>query len=660
MTAFATRLLFFACGLIVLFHVWGAIEPAQENWGVHLFAFYGPAAGLLASVLLAGLAFMLRQPRFLPALERFVRRLSRPPLVLLAAVSIGLLIALALGFPAKLHLLGDGAILLRSIHPGIGWGDDLVRSFRNQPFMRVMYQWAMDFHTAGGDPFQPYDVYVTIDIASAIVFVAFLFWFGKRLNRPPLDSVMLAGLLFLTAGTQFFFGYIENYVLLYITTAAYAVTGWMALERKVSVIVPIACLVAMIGFHLGCLIFLPSLLILIILRFRGDRVRLFSILAGIALAGAVFMYAIGFNPADFMLHIGWGSVDFLQPFTAIGGSFAYPMFSFMHALDWFNSSLLTAPAGLLVCVILVVMQFRDKGWKQPASMFLLTTTACGLLFTWIVNSGLGLARDWDLFASFFIPMVVLEVFLFNHYLPLKPVRYALLFCVAVTAIHCAAWIGINASEQRHLARMKMLDDTRMLSLVQQLAYDESLANFFFDHGDYRSARGYYKHFMTIDNTNPRIVGNIADVYRKLGEKDNYFAMLLRAVELKSRDPGVYSNLGVEYAGRGDTARAIEFNERALAVDSNQRLAHANLGILYTNIRQYPVAERHFTRAIELGMQEPIIFRYAGDVCLIQNEYERSLGYYDRYLQLAPADKRVRATRDRVSETVAILHKQQQK
>jgi tetratricopeptide (TPR) repeat protein len=326
------------------------------------------------------------------------------------------------------------------------------------------------------------------------------------------------------------------------------------------------------------------------------------------------------------------------------------MFSLVHLMDWLNASLLVAPFGIGIVAVMLFVQLRTPDGKSPVLIFLTIATSCGLLFTWIINSGVGLARDWDLLASFFMPMVVLEVYLLSRMADQKQRRYLLAAVVALTILHWGAWIGINASADRHLRRVKMLNSPAILSYSQQIVFDEALANFSFDNGNYRDARTYYEHFISIENTNPRITGNIADVYRKLGEKDKYFAMLKRAVELKSRDPGIYSNLGVEYAGRGDTARAIEFNERAVAIDSNQRLAHANLGILFTNTHRYALAQQHFASAIALGMHEPVIYRYAGDVCVAQNEYPKALEYYKSYLELVPSDKRVRSICEQIQQS----------
>jgi Tfp pilus assembly protein PilF len=367
---------------------------------------------------------------------------------------------------------------------------------------------------------------------------------------------------------------------------------------------------------------------------------------------AAGMFLMGFNLKDFLRHVTTGSVDFLPLFSVEGGNFPYPMFSVTHLWDWLNANLLIVPFGLAIAVILMATHGKELDWKKPQFIFLILASVCGLMFTWIINSALGLARDWDLLAAFFVPLMILDVYLLSRPLSMKSRHNLLAMIAGLTLIHFCAWIGVNASADRHLERMKLLDSPKFLSATSQIVHAEALANYFFDLGDYKNARIYYEAYLKIDDHNPRILGNVADTYRRVGEKEKYVAALQRAVAMNSRDPGVFLNLGVEYANRHDTALAIEFNEKAVAMDSTQRLAHANLGILYSAKGKYSLADRHFATAIELGMKDPSLFRYAGDVCSVLNEFDRAYQYYTSYLELVPSDSKVRAVRDRVRESLS--------
>lgn len=647
----SSTIAFLACaGVIILLHVWGAATLSHDNWGTHMFAFYPAWVGLSALIAAILLALPATQSMIVGALDRVIRALSLVSTPLLFIAAAGTVVGGAFLLPAKLHLLGDGALLIRSI-PRAVWGDDIVQSFRNQPLLDILYSWAVNFHPADQPP-NPKEVYFTIDVIAAVAFVGLIFWTVSKIERPALEKFLLGLLFFAGAGSQFFFGYVENYVLQYVATAAYAVTGWYALERRVHIAVPVFCFALLPGLNLGALILAPSLAYLLLARFKERWILVLLILGALGIFSLGALFAIGFDFDAFFRHLTLGSVDFLRFTATSNGSFPYPMFSPLHFLDWGNALMLIVPFGLFVPAIVLHYLPADRRWSNPALVFLLVAAACGLLFTWIINSALGMARDWDMLASFFVPLMVLNVYLLAHPLLAEPRRYVLALVTGIALIHWASWIGINADAERHMARFKSFTSTTLFSLASQMAYNEALANYFFDGKEYGEAKHYYMQYMKIDSFNPRILGNVSDVYRKLGENENYFESLKRAARLNNPNPGIHVNLGVEYANRGDTNNAIAFNERALALEPTQQKAHANLGILYLSKKQYAVADSHFQAAIGLGMRDPVLFRYAGDVAVINEAYERALLYYDRYVELAPDNGRVRDVREKIRAMVA--------
>lgn len=633
--------------ILTALHIWGGVAPSHLNWGFHFWGFYENWVGISALALFLLLLVPKIQSTVINYIERFVRIIRRLPWILIFGLAAGSVIAAIYFLPAKLHLLGDGAVLLRSVPRGI-MGEEITLSFRNQPLMFWIYRTAMQFHPFEAAP-NAYTVYFTIDIVAFLGFMALLFWFLKSSQQPHIERLLLGSFFVFAGGSQFFFGYVENYVLLYVVTATYLVTGWMALEKRTSIFVPVISFIFMIVLHFGSLVFLPSLFFLIIFNWKKKRLFAVGAIAILGVIGLSLMYLIGFNFSNLLRPLRSESVDFLRPFGAKGGNFPYAMFSFAHLLDWANSALIVAPFGIFLTIILIPALSSERRWKNPVLLFLLISVCCGMFFTWVINSALGLARDWDLFASFFVPLIVLPIYLLIQLKELPQRRNLIFLLVLVSFLHTAPWIGINASGEKHLARMQILDSPVLLSHTAQLVYNESLANYFFDTHRYADARIYYEHYMVIDSTNPRIIGNISDVYRQLGEKEKYFYQLKRAVNAKSPDPGVYSNLGVEYASRGDTLKAIKYNERAIQLNYKSLRAHANLGILYSAKNDYATADKHFRAAIDLGMREPILFLYAADCAARIGDLPRSLANYDSYLRSNPGDKRAQGIRDNVYE-----------
>jgi tetratricopeptide (TPR) repeat protein len=640
-----SKVAYAACAVVIVTHIFGNATPTHPTWGVHLFAFFPPGVGWAALLFSVALLFPSVNNAVCGAFDALVKKLSKLPAIVVNAALVGLLAFLGVRFAAELHLLGDSAILMRSI-PISSWGDEVLSSFKNQPLLNVVYRWAMNLATSDATV-HPREVYVTINLVAGALMVLIVGWFTKALQRPPLERVLAGLFLFGAAGTQFFFGYVENYVLQYVATIAYAITGWLALERRVHVLVPLAILAVLPGFNLGTLILVPSGLFLFFYRYDIGRWMGLLLLAGLSVAGVGILFAAGFDFSGFIGKFTGKAVDFLPLFGSVAGKFPYAMFSLNHLIDWLNAGALVVPFGLLIPAAFIPLLPKEER-RKPAFLFLLVLAGLGLLFTWIINSALGMARDWDMLSSYFVPLAVLSVYLLVRAPGLEPRRSVLVAVTLISLVHTAAFIGVNADAARHLARMTLLGDERFLSNASQIWRDEALANFFFDNKYYADARVYYEHYMTIDSTNTRIVGNISDVYRKLGEKDKYFYQLQRGVKLGSPNPGMYANLGVEFSGRGDTAQAIYWNAKAVGIDSMHTSANANLGILYMGRKEYARANFHFGKAIAAGMREPKLFLYAAQCAMLSKQYVTAVRYYDFYLERNPGDQKSRQQRDRIS------------
>ena len=149
----APKIIYIICGIVLLLHVWGAINPTHDNWGFHFFGFYDGWIPL--SVLIMVVLFFIPkvQSSAIRFIESIIRMFRKLPYVIAFIITAAVLIVLIYIFPVKLHLLGDGAILLRSVSRGIT-GDEITLSFRNQPLMFWIYKTAMALHPfeAAPDP----------------------------------------------------------------------------------------------------------------------------------------------------------------------------------------------------------------------------------------------------------------------------------------------------------------------------------------------------------------------------------------------------------------------------------------------------------------------------------------------------------------------------
>jgi hypothetical protein len=616
------RIILVSSFVIVLLHVWAALQPSHYNWGIHYFAFYDLWISLSAFVCAMLLFVPSVQSFVLSRLASLTRSVSRMSALLVIVILTGLWISVLLAFAVQGHMLGDSALIIQ-LTPQLPSIEDATSNFRNQP-LTYLFLRLLQMVIGGGAAVEPAHLYVVADLIGGVLFLILTIGFVNTLKISTLDKTLLSLLFVFGAGNQMFFGYVENYVFFYVCVSAYLISGWLALEGKLSVVVPLVCFAFMVGLHLGGAIFSPTLLPLIVPVWRKHRIRAIVFPCLVVASAVVLLGISGYTPGVIQQRVSDALRNDFLPITNSSGVIPYGIFSGLHLVDWGNALLHVAPIEFIMIIVLLIALRNQIAWRSPLIMFLLMATSCGLLFTFVMNPALGMARDWDLLASFFVPLRFLLVYLLLQTIDYHHVRQILVLILCISFLHWASWIGVNANEDRHLRRAELLT-TPVLSGTFPKIYFEQLGSIMFRRQEYERARQWYEKYFELDPFNPRLAGNLAQTYRELGETEKRFEMLQRAA-VNSRDPGVYSNIGAEFIDRKDTITAIKYLHKSLDIDSNYSVAHANLALLYTSLKNYPLAGYHAERAILLGMKEPVLFNIA-----------KAVAYYEVYVKHVPND-----------------------
>ena len=88
------------------------------------------------------------------------------------------------------------------------------------------------------------------------------------------------------------------------------------------------------------------------------------------------------------------------------------------------------------------------------------------------------------------------------------------------------------------------------------------------------------------NPDQQTVGNLADAYRWMGQRDKAnatydraIALALKAFQVNSRDIKTLEYLSLYYAKKGDAKRAQDFIRRARAIDANDNELMYNEGVV---------------------------------------------------------------------------------
>jgi tetratricopeptide (TPR) repeat protein len=281
--------------------------------------------------------------------------------------------------------------------------------------------------------------------------------------RERVSALLPAVLVFLFgSGSLVFFGYIELYALVYGLSIAYLVTAWQCLRGHVPISVPVLLLTLAMLFGASAAAWLPSLLLLLHWKVRGEEGRLplrraavLLMLLPLAAIAALYMlsgtasdsaYLVAFTPYERVvegLRTGWQR---------------YVLFAPERWTDILNMLLLgLGPLALLLPVLLALGR-RGEVLRRPTVLFTATAAAGGLTLLVFGNTFLGLARDWDVGAFALLGASALAVALWTELARVRAgwMAFVLPGFAAVMISQFLLWMSVNTSEQASAARFEAI------------------------------------------------------------------------------------------------------------------------------------------------------------------------------------------------------------
>ena len=116
----------------------------------------------------------------------------------------------------------------------------------------------------------------------------------------------------------------------------------------------------------------------------------------------------------------------------------------------------------------------------------------------------------------------------------------------------------------------------------------------------------------------------------------------RLIALQPDNAVGYQQLGVIHQARNDSARAVEYYEKAIAIAPAAQ-AYSNLGVVYHEQRDYARAAEAFRRAIALRPNEHRTHRNLGDALVKLGQRAEATASYRRAADLAEAQLAVNPT-----------------
>ena len=242
-------------------------------------------------------------------------------------------------------------------------------------------------------------VYAIISVMAGGFSVYLMFALANLLGESNRQRLFIWSVMVLAGWMVLFFGYTENYPILWPFFLAFVYTSVKYLKGKGRLIGPVLFLMLSLVMHLQVLFFLASFLIILFARGKGARFYYQNkaavwggilIIAGAAIFSAIKIFT---NSLEFQLSL-------IPLFTPRPPVFDYRLFSLAHAMDIANQLLLISP------LLPVLIAAAWMGWKSllasKIDYFFGLLTIGGIAFLFIIDPKLGMGRDWDLFALAFL------------------------------------------------------------------------------------------------------------------------------------------------------------------------------------------------------------------------------------------------------------------
>ena len=397
-------------------HIWGLDTP--KTFPVWLrFAFLA---------LLLALAIPKVNTRVGKSLSNLLKSSSKTNLTLIYLIFSLLLTVLFVIFSSKDHFLGDGFTILANVKGG--------QYFQpTEPLDYFIHQ--ILFKLFGGYEQAVYRSYSITSYACGVVFLLGLFLFIK--NRAHL--ILALGVVSCFAVMQFFFGYVESYIIAFLLMFLYSLSAIRDSNGDGLSVTSIVLLVLAIGFHISSAVLIPSAVFLATRKYSA-RQR-YTILGVTVLAAC--LAGVAYLIFSSKLSIG----DIMAPLWAAADN-PYSLFSVRHLTDLANLMFLSYP----VLVVIILIGDLRKKILQP---FYLTLIVPCLLFTVLIDPKLGALRDWDLLSIAAAPILAFTLTALLENKLESPRAYSVFIALGLFGIlHTGGWIAQNVSQAKSYAIVK--------------------------------------------------------------------------------------------------------------------------------------------------------------------------------------------------------------
>jgi superkiller protein 3 len=109
----------------------------------------------------------------------------------------------------------------------------------------------------------------------------------------------------------------------------------------------------------------------------------------------------------------------------------------------------------------------------------------------------------------------------------------------------------------------------------------------------------------------------------------------KAIALDPNDASAYGNMGVAYGNLQDHREAIRCFRKVIAIDPNDAKAYSNMGVAYNGLKDYREAIRCYQKAVEIDPNYARAYYNMGNAYVELQDYREAIRCYQKEIAIDP-------------------------
>ncbi|MCP4761597.1 MAG: hypothetical protein GY870_07435, partial [archaeon] len=293
-------------------------------------------------------------------------------------------------FAAPTHFLGDGYSLLSNI--GSDTGTFIKWSEQGVTWILLGVQSLIGPKNIKN----ALTAFQIISVMSGIITIWMFFLIAEIAGNNYIKRFLIFAVLTFSGVALLFFGYVESYSILWIGFSAFLYFSLKYIKDSKGIWWALLFLLFDIFIHLQSIVLIPAFIYLLLCRGAGLNIykRYMTAFIGAAIigtAGFLILFIYKYNTNLYFENM------FLPFFSGKPIYPVYSLFSWPHLLDIVNQLLLLS--SLLPLLFLLSIKYIPRLIHKKETVFLSIAALGSLLFLFVIDPKLTLARDWDLFSN---------------------------------------------------------------------------------------------------------------------------------------------------------------------------------------------------------------------------------------------------------------------